>query len=65
MTEKFGDLKVTRGKKHAFLGVNFEFTEDGRLGIDMVEQCQEAIDIFDEKLEGIVKNTGDKGLERD
>ena len=62
MTEKFGDLKVTRGKKHAFLGVNFEFTEDGRLGIDMVEQCQEAIDIFDEKLEGIVKTPVTKGL---
>ena len=42
----FGDLKVVRGTKHTFLGMNIEILKDKKIQIDMREQLQEAIDMF-------------------
>ena len=51
MKGHFGELTVTRGKVHRFLGMNITITEDKMLKIDMKEHLQEAIDMF-EKIEG-------------
>ena len=43
ISQHFGDLTVTRGKKHDFLGMNLEIKER-KVHINMKEQVQEAID---------------------
>ena len=48
MKEHFGDLKVVRGTKHTFLGMNIEILKDKKVQIDMREQLQEVIDMFPE-----------------
>ena len=46
MQGHFGELTVTRGKVHRFLGMNITITEDKKLKIDMKEHLQEAIDMY-------------------
>ena len=46
----FGDLKVVRGTKHTFLGMNIGILNDKKIQIDMREQLQEAIDMFPENI---------------
>ena len=47
---KFGKMKVTRGKEHAFFWVNLRFPGDGTVRILMKEYIEEAIAAFGEKL---------------
>ena len=35
MIGHFGDMKITRGRKHSFLGMEITIHEDGRIEIDM------------------------------
>ena len=42
----FGDLTITRGKKHVFLGMNLEITKEKELLVDMSDQLRETVDIF-------------------
>ena len=44
----FGEIKITRGKKHTFLGMNLRITEDKKIEIDMEDQLMDAIDVFGE-----------------
>ena len=44
----FGDLTITWGKKHVFLGMYLEITNDKKIEMHMNDQCQEAIDAFGE-----------------
>jgi hypothetical protein len=46
MKGHFGDLTVSRGKKHRFLGMNIELTDDRKLKIEMKDQLQETVDMF-------------------
>ena len=46
----FGELTVTRGKKHDFLGMNVTFRDDGTVEIEMKNQIQEALDMVDEPI---------------
>ena len=62
MKKRFGDLKIIRGKKHTFLGINFEFTDDKILAIDMIEQLEESITLFGEAIYGNVTSCAAKGL---
>ena len=47
----FGELVVTRGKKHKFLDMNKNITEDKKIQIDMKEQLLEAIEVFGENID--------------
>ena len=47
----FGEIKLTRGKKHTFLGMNLRITEDKKIEIEMEDQLMEAIELFGEELE--------------
>ena len=58
----FVEIKITRGNKHAFLGINLQITEDKKIDIEMEYQLIEAIDIFGEELEGKVKSTSQHHL---
>ena len=44
----FGDLTVSRGKKHTFLGMNITIRKDKKVQIEMKDQVKETILAFDE-----------------
>ena len=46
MKKHFGDLTVTRGNKHRFLGMNITINQKDSIEIEMKDQLQEAIDMF-------------------
>ena len=48
MKRHFGDLVVTRGKKHNFLGMDISITEDKNIEIGMKDQLNEAVASFEE-----------------
>ena len=48
MKSHFGELTVTRGKKHRFLGMNITINEDKNIEIEMKDQLQEAVDMFEQ-----------------
>ena len=54
--EHFGDIKVTRGSKHVFLGMNIEITPEKTIQIDMKDQLLEAIELFGEEINGKVSS---------
>ena len=56
MKSHFGDLTVTRGNKHRFLGMNITLHPKQKIEIEMKDQLQEAIDMFGQ-------NEGDKVTE--
>ena len=49
----FGELTTSRGRKHTFLGINFEMTENGYVELEMKEQQKEAIQSFGEDVSGV------------
>ena len=48
ISEHFGNLTVSRGKKHRFLGMDIEFLADGKLPLFMKNYIEESIDFFGE-----------------
>jgi len=45
-----GAVKATRGKVHDYLGMKFDFTEKGKVKIDMVDYMSSMVDDFSTKL---------------
>ena len=50
----FGEITVSRGRKHTFLGMNIFMAENRTIQIDMKEQLLEAIELFREPINGVV-----------
>ena len=48
MKSHFGDLTITRGNKHRFLGMNIALHPHQRIEIEMKDQLQKAIDMFEQ-----------------
>ena len=46
MKEPFGDLAVTRGNKHRFLGMNITLNKNKSIEIETKELLEEVIDMF-------------------
>ena len=46
IAENFGNIPVSRGKKHNFLGMDIEFLSDGELSLFMKDYIEESIDLF-------------------
>ena len=42
----YGDVTATRGHKHDFLGMTFDFSEPGKVIIDMVDYMEAMVDDF-------------------
>jgi hypothetical protein len=60
--EHFGDLVISRGKQHTFLGMNITFNEDGSLEIEMRKYLEEAIELFGEDVSTRVSSPATKKL---
>jgi hypothetical protein len=48
--ERFGEMTVTQGKEHLFLGMNIDFHKDGTATIKMKDYMKEAIADFGESI---------------
>ena len=48
MYGKYGEVKVTRGKIHDYLGMRFDFSEDSKVKIDMIDYVKEMLEDFSE-----------------
>ena len=51
LKNNFRELVVTRGKKHIFLGVNINITEDKKVEIEMKEKLLKAIEALKENID--------------
>ena len=66
MKKHFGNITVTRGNKHRFLGMNITINKDKNIEIDMREQLQEVLDMFsctvDDTIDKAVTSPAEKHL---
>ena len=66
MKTHFGDLTVTRGNGHRFLGMNIKINEERCIEIEMREQLKKVIDLFNEangrKLTDVVTSPAQRHL---
>ena len=46
MYGKYGEVKATRGHKHDYLGMTFDFSEKGKVKIDMIDYMAAMVDDF-------------------
>ena len=44
-----GEVKSTRGSKHDFLGMDFEFKKNGKVTVDMTKYMKKMVDEFEKK----------------
>jgi hypothetical protein len=58
----FGDLVISRGKEHKFLGMNITFNDNGSLEIEMKKYIEEAIESFGEDVSKNVASAATKML---
>jgi hypothetical protein len=58
----YGELVISRGKEHNFLGMKIQFNDDGSLQIGTKEILLEAIELFGEDLSTHVTSPATKGL---
>ena len=42
----YGEVKSTRGKIHDYLGMTFDFSEKGKVKIDMIDYMSSMVDDF-------------------
>lgn len=50
LSTKYGELMVTHGKNHVYVGMNITYNDDKSVKIAMKEYIQEAIDEFGEEI---------------
>ena len=55
MELSFGDMSVTKGQKHNFVGMNIELKNDGEVLIEMDDYIKECIQTFGESFNGGAK----------
>ena len=48
LESKYGEMSITRGKKHTYVGINFDFKTDGTVDIEMHDYLKECIAEFPE-----------------
>jgi hypothetical protein len=46
ISEHFGDLVITRGKTHDFLGMTMTFRDDNKVELDMIKKLEESLESF-------------------
>ena len=59
----FGNLILSREKKHRFLEMDIEFLCNGKLYLFMKGYIEESIDMFQEDLSAAVSSPANKGLQ--
>ena len=58
----YGDLVISRGKEHKFLGMNIKFNENNTVQIGQKEYIAESIELFDEDVSQNVSTPATKNL---
>ena len=58
----FGEITITRGKSHDFLGMSIVLRDDKKIEIDMADQLREAIEAFGEKIDNSAVNPAKSDL---
>jgi len=53
--DEVGKVKAVRGPRHDYLGINLDFSSEGKLRIDMINYIERMCDEFPEKLDGNTK----------
>ena len=53
LKNRYGKISNNIGKKHTFVGINFEFTNTDSLTLDMVDHLKDTLDTFTEELGSI------------
>ena len=63
ISARFGDLTITRGEEHVFLGMKLKVDRNSRtFSVDMSDQIMETVQAFGEKIEGTVTSPAAKYL---
>lgn len=60
--DEFGNMTVKRGKKHTFVGMNFDMKKNGTIGISMKDYIKESIDSYKEEIKEKVPTPARKDL---
>ena len=63
ISEHSGNLTVSRGKKHKFLGMDIDFLSDGKFYLFMKDYIEESIDLFVEDISTKVSSLAKKGVQ--
>ena len=50
--DNIGKVKVTRGKRHDYLGMTLDYTDPGKVKIDMIDYVKNMVEDFPEELDG-------------
>ena len=50
LESKYGEMSITRGKKHTYVGINFEFKANGTVDVEMEDYMKECIEEFPEEI---------------
>jgi hypothetical protein len=50
LESKYGEMSVTRGQKHTYVGIDFEFKDEGIVEINMYDYIGECIDDFPDNI---------------
>ncbi len=62
ISKHFGDLKISRGREHSFLGMNVKYNDNSTVSISMKDHIREAIEAFGEEITSGVSTPADRNL---
>ena len=62
ISEHYGNLAVSRGKKQKFLGMDIKFLDEGKLSLIMKYYTKKSIGLFREELSTVISSLAKKGL---
>ena len=63
ISDHFGNLTISRGKKQKFLGMDIQFLADGKLYLFMKDCINESIDFFGEDISTNISSPAKKCLQ--
>ena len=62
MQKEFGNLTITRGKKHQYLGMDIEFCKNNKVAISMFKHINEALEMVSGGVKGTTTTPAKKNL---
>ena len=60
MQKTFGNLTITRGKKHQYLGMDIEFCDSNKVAISMFKHINEALSMVSGGVKGVTTTPAKK-----
>ena len=62
MQKEFGNLTITRGKKHQYLGMDIEFCKNNKVAISVFKDINEALEMVLGGVKGTTTTPAKKNL---